>query len=259
MVAGLLVTVAWQYPFLLYGLSLPVDGLVYRHFDEPSGRTPKIDGDGVRRYGRDLFALASRPPVLATLVALTVPSFLYTVFLTYNSFLVVRILDGSAGQAGVLVAVLTSATGLSASQAGRLIERFGRPLPLLGANLCLGVGLSIFALAPSLLVAAGGGVLTGIGSGMAFSLLRSSITGLAPEQLRGGLVGLGESVNKLSNSLAPVLTGAAIAWFQPTIGFLQSVRWTVLASGILLGSVGVLAVIVVLATTDSTRIPTSAD
>lgn len=251
--AGLLVSMAWQYPFLIYSIALPIAVLVYLFYEEPTGSTPDAERedegedqpDAERSYVRDLLRLASRPRVFASIVALAVPAFIYIGFLAYNSFLVIRVLDGTPGQAGVVIAVISVVYATTASQVGRLTAFFGgRAVPLVGANAFMGGGLSLFALAPSIPVAYLGVAVMGVGTGTAFSLLRSVITGLASKALRGGLVGIGESTIRLANSAAPVVIGAAIAFGQPELGFERAIRWSLVAVGLGGGAVGVVAILV---------------
>jgi MFS family permease len=145
------------------------------------------------------------------LVAFGVAAFLYIAFLTYNSFLIVRVLGATPGVAGMFITVVSVVYAITASQAGRVTAYFSsRAVPLVVANLLMGGGLATTAVAPSIIVAVTASGVMGIGIGLAFSLLRSVLTGLAPEQFRGGLVGVGESVIRLANSLAPITVGAIV-------------------------------------------------
>jgi hypothetical protein len=107
------------------------------------------------------------------------------------------------------------------------------------ANLSLAVGLGLFALAPSVPVAVLSVGLVGVGFGLSFSLLRTVITDRVADDLRGGVVGIGESIIRLSNSVGPLVTGAAIAVLRPGRGFVPSLRWTVLLVAVATGVVGV--------------------
>ena len=242
--AGLLVTAAWQYPFLLFAIAIPIAVLVQLFYEEPPAVSTE-DTSGETSYIGDLFRLVLRRRVFAAIVALAVPAFMYIGFLAYNSFLVVRVLDGTPGQAGVVIGVTSVVYAVAASQAGRVTAFFGsRAIPLVGANVFMGVGLTVFALAPNVPVAYGGAAVMGVGTGTAFSLLRSVITGLATPSLRGGLVGLGESTIRLANSVAPVVIGASIAFTQADIGSDAAIRWSLVGVGVGGGLVGIAAILV---------------
>ncbi|WP_162562510.1 MFS transporter [Salinigranum rubrum] len=111
LLSGLLVGVAWQAPFLLYAVALVASLVVVVAFDEPT-REPRTDGGAVGWNLGALAGLARQPHIAATLVGRAVPSFLWFVFLTHNSLLVVRVLGGTAAQAGGVVALASVASSL---------------------------------------------------------------------------------------------------------------------------------------------------
>ena len=238
--AGLLVALAWQYPFVLYALGLPAAVVVHRYFEESATDNGADRGHGVRRLGDAL-----RSPRLGlVLLGRTVPSVLWFGFLTYNSIVVVRFLDGSPGAAGALVGVASVASSVGGSQVGRLTAAFEtRRLPLLAGTAASGVGLGGIALAPSLPVAAVAAGVIGAGFGVVLTLYRSTISTLAPDDLRGSLVSLGESAGRLGSTLTPVAMGGAVALATPRYGFEAAVRGTLLGVVGYGVAVGVVAVV----------------
>ena len=239
--AGVLVALSWQYPFALYALGLPAAVVVHRYFEESATENGDTDrGHDVRRLGDAL-----RSPRLGlVLLGRTVPSVLWFGFLTYNSIVVVRFLDGSPGAAGALVGVASVASSVGGTQVGRLTAAFEtRRVPLLAGTAASGVGLGGVALAPSLPVAAVAAVVIGAGFGVVLTLYRSTISTLAPDDLRGSLVSLGESAGRLGSTLTPVVMGGAVALATPRYGFEAAVRGTLLGvvgCGVALGVVAVL-------------------
>lgn len=260
--AGVLVAIAWQYPLLLYGLSIPIAATIALRFDEPArvrgrGRGRGSDGgtdgdaDGTPGEGTTIGRLArfvARPHVLALLVVFVTPPFLYIGFLTYVSVLV-RLSGGTPGEAGLLVAVNSAVFALAASQAGRITARFdSRLFPLVGTNAAMGLGLAIVAVTPLVVVAGVGAAILGVGFGITLSMYRSMATGLAPDDLRGGLVSLAESAIRVGATLSPIVTGAVIALAEPRLGFAAATRWTVLGVGIVASGVGIAGLLVMDAT-----------
>jgi MFS family permease len=229
-VAGLLVVVAWWAPFLIYALAFPVAAVVYLWFDEPLERTAGADGPdaGVR----EVFGLVARPRVLALVVGRGLPMLPWVGFLTYNSLLVVRGTGGTPAEAGVLVAVNSVGLAVGGSQAGRITERFDSRLwPLAGANLLLAAGVSTVAFAPVLAVAVAGAAVLGLGFGVSLSLYRSVVTGLAPANLRGGLVSVSESGGRVASTVTPVAMGWVAAAAAPSLGLLGGVRLAAAGTG----------------------------
>jgi len=87
-------------------------------------------------------------------------------------------------------------------------------------------------------VAGAGATVSGAGFGTAVTLFRSEITGLAPTDLRGGLVSLGETVGRVGSTGTPIAMGAAIALMREPLGFDRAVRLTILgatAFGVVVG------------------------
>jgi MFS family permease len=98
-------------------------------------------------------------------------------------------------------------------------------------------------MAPILPVAAVGTMAMGLGVGLCFSLIRSVLTTLAPDSHRGGLVGLGESVIRLFNSIGPVLVGWLIVVFSPAIGNVAALRYSLVGVAVVGAVIGVAAIV----------------
>jgi hypothetical protein len=87
-------------------------------------------------------------------------------------------------------------------------------------------------------------VAMGIGIGITLSLYRSIITGLAPQQFRGGLVSISESGGRLIATLTPLSIGIALTQIEPVLGPESALRWIVVAAGVLAAAIGVTSVLV---------------
>jgi MFS family permease len=243
--ASLLVAVAWQLPFLMYAMALPVAALVYCCFDESLGADGGDRGGHDRSYRRRLTAQLARPRVAALLVAYAAPTFLYFGFQAYVAVMIVRVLDGTAGVAGLVVAVVSVVAAVAATQAGRATARFAtRYRPLVGATVVMAGGLSAFAVAPTVPVAVAGAVGFGAGYGLSLSLCRSLVPELAPPALRGGVVSSGETLGRFGATLSPAVVGALIGLVSPAVGFASAVRWSI---GAVAGVIGVVMLAAVLA------------
>lgn len=246
LLAGALVGLAWQLPFLLYALAVPAALAVYRWFDEPTRETasagPHPDGGS---YRRALLELIVRPRVLAIVVARTLPVVVWIGFFTYNSLIVVRMLGGSAFQAGLLAAVGNFVFAVSGSQAGRITALAGsRFTPLVVSNVLISAGFAIVLFAPGIRVATVGMVVGGLGFGLVIALLRSTLTGLAPPSLRGGLVSLSAAGARVTATATPIAMGFVIATLEPTAGLTGAIRIAGLAVALVGGGGGLVMVLV---------------
>lgn len=253
-VAGTIVVIGWRHPFLLYAVSFPAAYLVYRWFDEPTavanGGDPQVEdgptGDRVD-YVTSLVRLTCQPHVLSVLVARASPRIVFVGFLTYNSAIVVQLLDGTPGQAGLLVAIFSGIYAVSGTQSGRITALFSRRgYPLIGAHLAMGGGMLLIAFAPTLIVAGLGVVVVGAGFGFSIALYRSLLTSFASEAHRGGLVSIGESGVRIAGTLTPVVMGVTIGLVEPVVGLQRALQWTVAGAGVSAAGIGLCCTLVLL-------------
>ncbi len=233
--AGVLVGLAWQYPFLLYAVAFPIAAVVYVYFEEPLDEAADGESEGIRAQVGEMRALVAHRRAWTMVVARGSANVAWFGFLTYNSILVVDVLGHAPAEAGVLAALASLTYALAASQAGRVADAFDdRLYPLVATNLSMGAGLALAFLARSFAVAAVGVAFMGIGFGLVLSIYRSVITTLPPADLRGGLVSLGEGSGRAAATATPVVMGVAVAVATGPLGFETAVR----AVGVGAGTVG---------------------
>lgn len=248
LLSGTLVTLAWYYPFLFYALAFPIAVVCIAWFDEPRTRDDPVTSNEATTDGSQpnrLRSLLRQPHVLALIIARGLPVVIWIGFLTYNSIIVVRLFDGAPTQAGTLVTIASIAYAVAASQAGRISDGFNnRFIPLVGANVCLGVGFVTFFLAPTIFVAALGIIITGFGFGVSLSLYRSLFTGITTESLRGGLVGIGESIGRVAATVTPLYFGAVITVASSRIGTGPALQLAGVVSAIFVSGGSILCLIV---------------
>ncbi|WP_336136699.1 MFS transporter [Natronomonas amylolytica] len=244
-IAGIVIAFTWQFPFLLYGLAIPVAVAVAVTLEDVPGRTNRLNALSDSGYLGRLRRLAMRRKVLAYVLARGIVVLPFVAFLTYNSIIVVSLQDGTVRLAGLYVALFSVVYAMAATQVGRVVSTFDRTaVPLITANLLLGGGLVAFAMAGSSSTALTAVFMMGIGVGFALSLYRTIITGLAPRELRGGLVSLTESFGRLIGTLTPLAIGFVLSRFEPAIGFDVALRGVVIVAGLLSVVVGTASVLV---------------
>lgn len=243
--AGFLVTFAWYYPFLIHLIALPIALAIHMWYREPGGVENNSDTQRSTIYRRKLFKILKEPRVLTMVTARGLGTIVWTGFLTYNSIIVVQIIGGTAEAAGMLVALGSVFFAGTASQAGRVVAIFdSRLYPLIVANGLLGVGMALVLFAPRVFVAGIGIIFLGTGFGIALSLYRSIITGLAPQSLRGGVVSVSEAAGRIMDTLTPMVMGGLIAVFTPTVGFVPAVQIAGLSAALVGAGGGCLCLLV---------------
>lgn len=245
--SGVLVTVAWQYPFLLYALALPMAVLVALRFEEPAAiGEGEADARPLREQLGSLLGMVAHPRGAAIAVARGTPSIAWIGFLTYNSIVVADLIGGSAAQAGILAGLGSLTYATAASQAGRLTDTYGRGAgPLSALTLALAAGFVAVFLAPTLLVAGGGILFVGLGFGLLSSIYRSRITEMAPERIRGSWVSFTEAVGRVAITATPIGMGAGVAVAAPSLGYPMAVRLVGVATGACVLAIGLGSILVI--------------
>jgi len=105
--AGVLVGMAWQYPFFLYAIAFPIAAVVYVWFEEPvdPASTSGDSSQGFREQLDGLRSLVRQRRAWTMVIVRGTPNVVWLGFLTYNSIVVVELLGGTPAQAGLLAAV----------------------------------------------------------------------------------------------------------------------------------------------------------
>jgi MFS family permease len=127
-----------------------------------------------------------------------------------NNWMTIAVVDGfvqteavAAVVFGVFVGSMTVARLLGTS----VIERFGRARVLIGSAVSSAIGLALFGLAPSLLLAAVGAVGWGLGAGLVVPIGMASVSG---DRLRtAGRVAVISAFGSLASIVAPPMLGIA--------------------------------------------------
>jgi MFS family permease len=248
LLAGVLVGIAWQYPFLVYAIAFPVAVVIYGWFEEPVDAAAETDGADrtVRAQLGELRELVAHRRAWGMVVARGMPNTVWLGFLTYNSIVVTDLLGGTPTQAGLLAALGSISYALSATQVGRISAFFdSRFYPLVAMNVAMGAGLALVFLGDTFVLALGGAVVMGAGFGLSISLYRTIITNLAPPSLRGGFVSLAEGGGRLTSTLTPIVMGAGIGVASTTIGYEPAVRAVGVAVGVVAAGLAIAALAVV--------------
>lgn len=249
-VAGILVVVAWQYPFVIYAVSLPIAFVLYLRFEEPTdlewsrdvqpaGETPD------ETTPRSVRSMLGERWISAIVLARGLPMVVWIGFLTYNSFIVVRLIGGTPGQAGLLAAAGSIMYATSATQIGRITSLFDSRLkPLIAGHLGLGGGFAVVVVSPTLPVAIAGSVLSGVGFGILTPTYRSIITDIPPEHQRGSFVSLTEAFSRATTTATPVIMGASIVLLTPVVGVGHALQVTGIGTSVVAGGGGILCLLV---------------
>lgn len=232
-VTGVLAGIAWNVPFLLFGLAIPAGLAMIRWMPEPAGET-----DRPKRYVRAVLAAARSPPVVVAVGVGFVRFFtLYGLYAFLPLLAVDRGLTG--GQAGVIVGAISGAKMIVATQARRSLA-FGAPrVTVVVAMLAGGVAVAGFAASTTFLSFLAVATAFGVVEGVSAPLQKSVLTRYASRNVRAGVVSFNAAVQNVGKTIAPVALGVVVAvWTLPA-------AFPLLGVGVVLGATGLLGVLYV--------------
>jgi MFS family permease len=231
-VGGALAALAWFWPFSLPLLALPVAGAVAWGLE-----TPPVDrAQTLSTYLSVARTRLTDPQVLGVLgVNFGVYVLLFGAFLTY----VPELLDARFGAlpvvAGVILALSSVASGLVATQVGRLSTSVSIRRLVQGSLLLDALALGLLAWTPTLWGAGAASLVFGAAQGLNQPALQSRLAGLASDASRGIILSLNGMVLRLGQAVGPLVLGGALV-----AGGVDAVFWAASGTAVLVGAGAVL-------------------
>jgi len=216
---GMLVAWSWRYPFLLYGLAIPVSAAAWLWLPESQLRR----GIPLKEYIQNIARLARWGRSLSIFGIGALRFFLDIGFFAYLPLFLVQKMGTSPGQAGALFIFYSLGAMVMATQVGALATKFDKfGLAIAGFSLCA-LGLLLVPLAGSPWPIGVFLFIYGLGNGIISPCQKSLITQSAPAELRAGMVAADRIVQSTGKSIAPVfsslilLTGN-LPWIFASLG-----------------------------------------
>lgn len=214
-VAAVLIGVAWQYPFAIFLLTLPIALWIWVALPA----TAPESSSSLRGYVRDLLTLVRRPDMGFILLSFGLRFVVFYGFLTYVSFLGKQTIGVTTVVVGLVTSVKAVASIVGSTQAGRLTLRGHTALVAATAFGLMAIGMLLAGLVPSLATLVVGSILLGIGDGVIAPVQKSLVTNLAPAELRAGAISSSSTVQNAGKAVAPVAMSGVLATGGPPAVF----------------------------------------
>ncbi|MFP4620796.1 MAG: MFS transporter [Bacteroidales bacterium] len=226
-ISGSVATIAWFYPFYIYVLSLPLAVFVFLKMDDRSS----TNKSSVKDYFRTIFSVLKDKKTLWVYTSnLFIFIFLYCL-IVYGPILVVEELNLSTMYTGLLLSVGSAIAAITASQAGRLYYRFQKyQIVALGFLLC-GTGLFLISLALSFVYLLLCIVVWGVGFGLVFPTLNTTVTELVSSHLRAGVVSGFTAMTYIGQTISPPMFGFILNFSDLQTVFFTGALLTLLPFG----------------------------
>ncbi len=222
---GLLATVAWFWPFLLFLLAVPLSLLVFSWMPETKAKTQT----SARTYIRDIIRLAQQPRLMIVFAAGFLRFFLDYGFLTYLPLFLVGIHGVSTATAGLLLPFYAVGAMVTSSQARGLAKKYDKAHLILIAFLICGTGMVAVPFIPTAGFVGVPLFFYGLANGVISPMQKSLLLQNATPELRGGIVSVDRLIQQVSKTLSTSVVGllllvtkiSTIFWFFGAISFLS--------------------------------------
>jgi MFS family permease len=201
-VGGLLAVRAWNAPFLVYALALPVAGLVFVTLGDAEPSPETAEGGYVREALRTVPTRRA-----AALYGVMFASFtlLFGGLYTVLPFYLADAFGFGSATAGLVTSTVLVVAGAVSTQNGRLAVRASTTTLLAAGFACYAVGFLGVALAGGLPLLVGTLLVFGVGSGLVTPTLFASVSALAPDHVRAGVMSLQTTTIGVSQVVGPAL------------------------------------------------------
>ncbi len=204
LVGGILAGIAWNYPFIIPLLAVPVGLFVIFGIKEPE--IEKMAN--FRQYAKELSVSITRKEVIAVFI-LGILTFiiLYGPFITYLPFLLDHKFGLTPPKIGMLLSLSSLTTAILASQVGKLTWKYGS-LTLLKVAFILyfivtvmmpSINSLVFFIVPILLF--------GSAQGLNIPSLHTTVANLAPDNQRGIFMSINGMVIRIGQTIGPLIIG----------------------------------------------------
>ncbi|MGQ4556529.1 MFS transporter [Halobellus sp. GM3] len=212
-VAGVLVIVTWQLPFVLFALALPVALLVYWYYPEPL-RDDAGRGDGtivaaLGAYVRTIAAAADRRLAIFIAGGFTL-FFLKASFTTFLPVFVVSELGSVATVAGTVLGVYGGIRVLVSPVSGSVLLRLGRRNTILLGVALAAVGTAILPFSPDVWTLVVATVFYALGEAVLNPVINDAVAAFADEDQRAGIMSGLQFFKSGALTLAPLTMGFLI-------------------------------------------------
>ena len=208
LLGGALATIAWNIPFFVSLIAVPVGFAVLFYLKSPE----PVSNQTIREYFSSAWKGIKNVRILSIfLLGIMAFIVLFGCISTSLSVLLGKTFNASALAIGVIMFTMSLSTALVSSQLGRLYRVFRKESMLIFGFGCYVAAMLLIALTNSLWMFIIPVMIFGFGNGMVMPVLVVMVTELASPAHRAILMSLNGAMMRIGQSLGPLLIGMAFA------------------------------------------------
>ena len=216
LLGGGLALLSWAAPFVCFALGIVVAVAGSAILPEPES---SMDSSGFSYITNAAQSVPTRAALGLYVAIFGIFFILYGAQLTLIPFILDESYGLSSGTIGLLLGLPAVTMGVTSSQSSRLIRHLSPPRLITLGFVTYGIGMTLAALAHSIIVLAGALFLFGIGQGFAEPITDTALNTLAPDAFRGGIMSIRTSVLQFGTTLGPpvFIAVASIVGYTDTL------------------------------------------
>ncbi|WP_169332867.1 MFS transporter [Natrialba taiwanensis] len=200
LLGGGLALLSWAAPFVCFALGIVVAVAGSAVLPEPESN---VNSSGLSYVANAAQSVPTRAALGLYIAIFGIFFILYGAQLTVIPFILDESYGLSSGTIGLLLGLPAVTMGMMSSQSSRLIRHLSPPRLITLGFVTYGIGMTLAALAPSIVVLASALFLFGIGQGFAEPITDTALNTLAPDAFRGGIMSIRTSVLQFGTTLGP--------------------------------------------------------
>lgn len=205
LIGGALAVLGWNYPFLLFFISMIIGALALKYLNLPENRSNQELKDYL---SNSLKSLLNYEVMFIFVISIITFITFYGSYVTYFPILLEEKFAKSSVVIGAIMSVMAIVTAITASRLRRLVDRFGIRRLLVAAFMFYGLGLSLMPLIRDIYVFIIPITAFGIGHGLSIPCIYNLLAGIAPAEYRATYMSVNGSVFRLGQTLGPIIMGA---------------------------------------------------
>ena len=203
-VGGALATLRWYYPFILQFTGIPVGFWTLISLNYPEGRNRQR----LNEYVSSSFKNLIKGKVLATFSAeLITYIVLYGAFFTYFPVLMEEYFNASSMTIGIIMAAMSVATVLTATQLSGIVRRITEHDLIRLASILYGAGLLVIPFVPKMWLYIIPLAAYGIAHGVNIPCIQSLVARYAPKENRAVFMSINSVVLRMGQAVGPMIMG----------------------------------------------------
>lgn len=214
-VAGTLAGLAWNYPFLLYGVAFVALALTYVFLPETTGGVDAETDTGLAEtlgwYGRTLRTQLADRDLAVLMTGGFARDFSRYAVMTFVPLFAVQALGASFAAAGAVLSIRGLVSLVVSPFAGSISGRLSHKWVLIGSMMVSTAGIALIAAVPSLLLLGVAMSVYGVGDALFSPVVKDGLTAATTDEHRSGVVSGMQLVKYAGQTASPALLGLVLA------------------------------------------------